>query len=114
VSPLVHPLFYLLLIAEWMSGHVLGRPNSILGLEFWVMAAFNFLGGYAAAILLGLAVLNRPGRRRLIPQLAMVPFYWLWMSAAAYRAVWRLIVAPSHWDKTEHGVSRVAPPPGGM
>jgi glycosyltransferase XagB len=32
--------------------------------------------------------------------------YWLYVSAAAYRAVWQLIRSPFYWEKTEHGVSR--------
>jgi glycosyltransferase XagB len=110
VSPLAHPLFYVLLAAEWMHGVAFGKPDSLLGIQFWAMSVFNFTGGYAAALMLGLATLNQRQTRRLIPQLVFVPVYWLCISAAAYRALWRLVVAPSHWDKTEHGVSRVAAP----
>ncbi|MEP2829750.1 hypothetical protein [Parvibaculum sp.] len=35
----------------------------------------------------------------------MMPFYWLLISIAAYKALWQLITKPFHWEKTEHGIS---------
>ena len=34
----------------------------------------------------------------------LVPFYWLAMSAAAWKAVYELIKRPHHWAKTKHGL----------
>lgn len=41
----------------------------------------------------------------LIPYAMTVPFYWLMMSIAAYKAIWQLIHNPFYWEKTEHGLS---------
>jgi hypothetical protein len=41
----------------------------------------------------------------LWPHVIFIPVYWLFVSAAAYRAVWQLVRAPFYWEKTEHGVS---------
>lgn len=45
--------------------------------------------------------------RKLVPQLVFIPIYWLFISAAAYRAVYQLITNPHYWEKTEHGVTKV-------
>lgn len=34
------------------------------------------------------------------------PFYWILHSVASFRALWQLMTAPSHWEKTEHGLTR--------
>jgi hypothetical protein len=39
--------------------------------------------------------------------LATMPLYWLLMSAAAWAALWQFLVAPYHWNKTEHGLSNL-------
>jgi hypothetical protein len=36
-----------------------------------------------------------------------MPLYWMLMSAAAWLALWQFVVAPFHWNKTEHGLSRM-------
>lgn len=40
----------------------------------------------------------------LIPAVALLPVYWLLMSAAAVMAWWQLITAPHYWEKTRHGL----------
>lgn len=35
------------------------------------------------------------------------PFYWCLHSIASFRSLWQLFLAPSHWDKTTHGVTAV-------
>jgi hypothetical protein len=34
----------------------------------------------------------------------LVPFYWLMMSIAAWRAVFKIIQSPHYWSKTKHGL----------
>jgi len=48
-------------------------------------------------------------RRRwfsLFHWLPLMPVYYLLISFAAWRGLYELVVAPSHWNKTEHGLSR--------
>lgn len=35
------------------------------------------------------------------------PFYWLMHSLASFKALWQLVFCPFHWEKTEHGLTRV-------
>jgi hypothetical protein len=34
----------------------------------------------------------------------LVPVYWVMMSIAALKAMWQLVVTPSFWEKTAHGL----------
>ncbi|MCD6149808.1 hypothetical protein J7J13_03435 [bacterium] len=33
----------------------------------------------------------------------LVPFYWLMISLAAWKALWQLFFKPHYWEKTVHG-----------
>ena len=35
----------------------------------------------------------------------LTPLYWVFMSVAAYKALFQLIVKPFYWEKTVHGLS---------
>jgi hypothetical protein len=48
---------------------------------------------------------------RLIPWIVLMPFYWVLISAAAYRALIQLMTDPHKWEKTEHGLSARRRPP---
>ena len=107
VAALVHPWSYVLFIHDAARGTLFARPETLVGYNVLAIALFNLAAGYAASLALGLFVLQRRQVRRLIPQLVFIPFYWLLVSAAAYRAVYQLVTAPHYWEKTEHGVSKV-------
>ena len=36
----------------------------------------------------------------------LLPLYWLLHSVAAFRAAYELVVRPTYWAKTEHGMTR--------
>jgi glycosyltransferase XagB len=38
--------------------------------------------------------------------LLLTPLYWLLLSLAAWRALFQLLSAPQHWEKTEHGLAK--------
>ena len=40
----------------------------------------------------------------LVKYALFVPFYWLMMSVAAWKALYQLIVKPHYWEKTLHGL----------
>ena len=63
-----------------------------------------FAAGYLASMGLGLLALRRRGYRALLKQIPLMPFYWLLISAAAYRALWQFLTARFEWEKTEHGL----------
>jgi cellulose synthase/poly-beta-1,6-N-acetylglucosamine synthase-like glycosyltransferase len=45
---------------------------------------------------------------QLAPYGLMAPLYWALISLAGYRGLWQLAGNPWHWEKTQHGLSRLA------
>ena len=107
LSALVHPWFYVLVGFELTHGGVLARPESLLGWPFWLIAWFDLVTGYLAAMALGLLAVRRRGYRDLLKQIPLMPLYWLLISAAAYRALWQFMTARFEWEKTEHGLAKL-------
>lgn len=59
--------------------------------------------GIAAGV--GAAAIGLVGRRwwRLLPYCLLMPLYWLLHSAAAWWALWELLLKPYYWQRTPHG-----------
>ncbi|WP_088342624.1 MULTISPECIES: glycosyltransferase [Rhodomicrobium] len=108
IAALVYPLSFVLIVHDAAAGMIFAPAETAFGHQLWMIAVFNLVAGYAASLALGLFVLKGRSVRRLAPQLVFIPVYWLFISAAAYRAVYQLITAPHYWEKTEHGVTRVS------
>jgi glycosyltransferase involved in cell wall biosynthesis len=106
VPALTHPFFYIVLAAETYRGTPFSHAASLRDQLLLAIGVANFAGGYAINLLLGAACLRRSGHRGLWPHAVFIPLYWLYVSAAAYRAVWQLFRAPFYWEKTEHRVSK--------
>lgn len=68
---------------------------------------FNLTVGYGAAVLLGWLGLRTAGLRGLSGALAWMPLYWVFISAAAWRALFQFVRSPYSWEKTEHGAARL-------
>jgi cellulose synthase/poly-beta-1,6-N-acetylglucosamine synthase-like glycosyltransferase len=105
LSALLHPIFYLLLAYDLLSGGF-GASGTLPARILYGLAAMNFFGGYLGSGLLAWAGLREGRNLRLLPHLALFPAYWLLISAAAYRAAWQLTRAPFFWEKTPHGLSK--------
>lgn len=108
-SALIHPWFYVLVAYETITGGLLSAPTSLIGVHLWLLALCNVALGYLASMGLALLALRWRGAG-LSPHVPFMPFYWLLISFAAYRALYQLIRAPFHWEKTEHGLSRMEAP----
>lgn len=102
LSCLVHPWFYVLIAVGAWQGRLLAVPESMFGQWLLAIGIVNLIAGYVSAIALGTVASARRGRPGLAANAMMMPFYWLAISFAAYRALWQLIWAPFHWEKTEH------------
>lgn len=85
------------------------------GIFIAALAGLNLavlVSGYAVTMIAGARALRLLGIRGWFLPLATMPAYWLLMSVAAWLALWQFITAPSHWNKTEHGLSRFHQRPG--
>ncbi|HRY06714.1 MAG TPA: glycosyltransferase [Hyphomicrobiaceae bacterium] len=101
-SALVHPWFYILLGYEISKGTLLAGAAAQKSHVLLWLALANLVLGYVSVLLIGAVAVWRRGRRRLITHLPLVPFYWLAISLAGYRALIELVTSPFHWEKTRH------------
>jgi cellulose synthase/poly-beta-1,6-N-acetylglucosamine synthase-like glycosyltransferase len=58
--------------------------------------------GYVCSIALGFKCIKDWSRKEKAYVAATLPIYWLILSAAAWRAVYQLVVKPHYWEKTPH------------
>ncbi|WP_369807180.1 glycosyltransferase [Ancylobacter radicis] len=105
-AALVHPFFLLAVLCD-LTATTPAPPSTALalvdGLGVTVLTV-----GYASALLVTGLGMRRRGLPGMARTLALMPLYWLMMSLAAWRAVLQLIVAPQHWEKTDHGLARTS------
>jgi cellulose synthase/poly-beta-1,6-N-acetylglucosamine synthase-like glycosyltransferase len=74
-------------------------PGWVLYMGVFSLIFGNFL--YVYYYMIGCA---KHGHDELVKYVFLIPFYWLFMSVAAWYAVYKLITAPHHWAKTQHGL----------
>ncbi len=102
LSVLAYPFGIALLgFAVW-DGRFLADPASDLERWLWWTSAANLGLGFATAMLLAALAARRRGWHRLVPWALAMPLYWLFISAAGYRALWQLARQPYLWEKTRH------------
>jgi cellulose synthase/poly-beta-1,6-N-acetylglucosamine synthase-like glycosyltransferase len=84
----------------------LGGVVPDFALPSWALTA-TFLtlvvGNGAMIVLTGLAAVRRRAWD-LMPFALLNPLYWVLHSIAAWRALYQVVVKPSHWEKTPHGI----------
>lgn len=107
MSALLHPAFIAIIAAQVVRGDVFVNDGDSIDVAVNLLGAFNLGAGYLAGIAIALAGFMRRPMWWLIPELALLPLYWMTMSFAAIRAIWQLAWEPHYWEKTEHGVSRM-------
>ena len=91
-----------IVVAAWQGDW----PSSA---DMWAVLALGL--GNLAAVLTAAAVsavrgLRATGALHLAWYIPFLPLYWALMSLAAWQALIQLFRAPSHWEKTAHGIAR--------
>ena len=98
-SALVNPLL-------WVVFALSCSRHGVAGDALDALARISGLSLMAANVLLAILSLARQRSSRRVADLFAAltyPFYWLLISAAAYRALWQLLRDPFRWEKTPHG-----------
>nr|WP_280643040.1 glycosyltransferase family 2 protein [Methylocapsa acidiphila] len=105
---LAPPLWPFLTAATIYELAAFGLPHPATGLDFVIAAlwASVVLFGGGSVIWLSLLGMKRRKLLGLWPFLPLLFPYYLMMSAAAWAALYDLILRPHHWHKTEHGLAR--------
>lgn len=102
LSALAHPFLYVMVVIAIVSGELPEAGDTIPSMALAAVAWTNLAVGYGAAIALAALATRRAGRRVRLASLLTLPFYWLLVSLAGYRALWQLIRTPHSWEKTPH------------
>ncbi|MCR5735020.1 MAG: glycosyltransferase [Lachnospiraceae bacterium] len=112
--PLINPIFWAMLVI-WIVFKPYWIQSLFPGLMYYVAASqlvvgnfmfvyMNMVGTYF--VIRDCALKNQhPFSYSMIRYALLTPLYWVFMSIAAYKALFQLIVKPSYWEKTNHGLS---------
>ena len=101
------PLLTALAVAAIATGDLL-RPESFAELGRSVVGLTVFAAGLAAMLVPPLVALRRRGWWELLPLLPTLPLYYGLITVAAVRGLAELLLQPSHWNKTDHGLARTS------
>ncbi len=102
VLAVLNPLFWVMTIV-WFVAHpefvkeIFPAPVYYIGLVLWAFG--NFLLWYLTVL-----TARSTKQDRLMLAAVLVPVYWVMMSVAALKAMWQLLLTPSFWEKTTHGL----------
>jgi cellulose synthase/poly-beta-1,6-N-acetylglucosamine synthase-like glycosyltransferase len=100
---LIAPILWVVCLLGW------AMPARLPPVPDWVsLGCWSMLGlGWASQWQMAWQLTRDRGWRGMGWATLGFPAYWMLHSLASFRALWQLLVAPSHWDKTQHGVTAV-------
>ena len=104
ILAVLNPLFWILTLV-WFIAHpevlkeIFPAPVYYVGLVLWAFG--NFLLWYLTVL-----TARHARNQGLVVAAVLVPVYWVMMSIAALKAMWQLVVIPSFWEKTTHGLGQ--------
>jgi cellulose synthase/poly-beta-1,6-N-acetylglucosamine synthase-like glycosyltransferase len=98
----LNPIFWVMTTVWFVAQpeflrEIFPAPVYYIGLTLWAFG--NFLLWY-----LTILTARHTEREGLVLAAILVPIYWVMMSVAALKAAWQLVVTPSFWEKTAHGL----------
>src|SRR3984885_3377996 len=105
VTFLVYPILLFIFLA-----YVVFNISSIKTLfPDWVLfiSIFNLMVGNILMIYVNMMAVFKRRFYELILFAIANPIYWLMHSAAAFMALYQLVVKPFYWEKTTHGLSKI-------
>ncbi len=100
VSAFLSPILWAVAAALLLAGPRLAGSEHLC---VWCLVLGN--GFYVALAMLGV---SRRGWFALAPYGVLAPAYWMLISLAFFRAFRQILSRPFYWEKTRHGVSRLA------
>lgn len=107
LSALLYPFCMALFIALWLSEK--SWTESATWNAIWRAGSLTlFTAGAISFFVPALVALRRRRLWRLLPWIALLPLYYVLISAAAWQGLWELVTAPFRWNKTHHGFARTS------
>jgi len=116
--PLINPIFWALFViwiltkAQWIQSMFPGILYYVALIQMvvgnFIFIYMNMLGTYY--VIKDCARKKQyPFSYKIIKYGLFVPFYWILMSVAAYKALFQFFINPYYWEKTQHGLTEGAP-----
>ncbi len=106
---LAAPVMWAFFLYTFLGGVV---PQFALPAWTQTLTFFTLVIGNASMVLMTALAARRRGNTRLMGYALLNPAYWVLHSIAAWRALFQLVVSPSHWEKTPHGIVHGPAPTG--
>src|ERR1700733_1203869 len=102
-------LVYPFLLAIFISYLVFDLSTIRTLFPDWIlfMSIFNLMVGNILMIYVNMMAVFKRRFYELILFAIANPIYWLMHSAAAFMALYQLVVKPFYWEKTTHGLSKI-------
>lgn len=104
-SLFINPFMWVLTIVYFALRPIVGEAiESLYPAPVFYMALFSLVLGnflYVYYYMIGCAKREHDD---IIKYVFIVPIYWLFMSAAAWKALYGMITKPHYWAKTKHGL----------
>ncbi len=105
LSLFINPLMWMITASYFLFRPWLGEIiESLYITPVFYMGVFSLIVGnflYVYYYMIGCA---KREQEELIPYILLVPFYWLAMSVASWKALYEIIYKPHYWSKTRHGL----------
>ncbi len=99
---IISPLLYVISVFE-LSTLMFMRSKNHLEIDLILaMDAVLFICGHIGFYCLATRCEAKQSMREHVKILLSLPIYWIFLSRAAWRAVWQLIFKPHLWEKTPH------------
>lgn len=106
---MLNPIFWGMTALWWLD-----RPSFVARLfpaELYYIGMACWIVGGLALLYSGVAIARVSGKPHLVLSALLVPLYWAMMSLAAMKAFVQLVLQPSYWEKTTHGLSTAVDEP---
>lgn len=106
LTALAHPVLLGDVVLQAIKPVFDSNAPSFLQSQFAGLHVATIVAGYLATVVVGLIGLSRRGLLHEAWVLVLTPVYWIYLSIAAWRALFQLLRDPYRWEKTEHGFAR--------
>jgi len=106
---ILNPVFWVMTIFWFVT-----RSNFILSLfpmPVYYAGLMCLLAGNFAFVYATMLSAFENDEPKLVLAAALTPFYWVMMAVAATKAGLQILISPSYWEKTAHGLDRLAAEP---
>ncbi len=102
---LINPLLWLTTIAYFTLYAFVGPTiESLYPTWIFYMAVTSLVFGNFLFLYYYMIGAAKRSHWSIIKYVFLVPFYWIAVSLAAYKAIYQLVVKPHYWEKTHHGL----------